>query len=125
MKGWIKKLAAIIAISLTLCASTACTVSTDLEMIGKPTMTVRGIDEETGMYIVVVEGLAKNVSGELCDYASVSVDFFDELGDPIGGSYGYRTIEYIDVDEVWHYYIIDKVEVVPADFEVSGYTRNW
>ena len=125
MKGWIKKLtAAAMAASLSLCALASCTPNyIDLEMVSKPTMTVQGFDEETGLYTVLVEGLAQNVSGEIGYYANVSVDFYDELGDPID-SYGYQYIDGIDVDEVWHYVILTETEVVPTDFEVSGYV-NW
>lgn len=125
MKGWIKKLtAAAMAASLSLCALASCTpYYNDLELVSKPTMTVQGFDEETGLYTVLVEGLAQNVSGEIGYYTNVSVEFYDELGDPID-SYGYQYISGIDVDEVWHYVILAETEIVPTDFEVSGYV-NW
>ncbi len=124
MKGWIKRLTAITAVSLILCTSTACKRPTwkDLEMVGEPTMTVQDFDEEAGLYTVIVEGLAKNTTGEVCDYASIHIDFFDELGDPI--TYNKYSIGYIGADEIWRFCMTSTMTEVPADFEVSGSCRH-
>ena len=123
MKGWIKKLtAAAMAASLSLCALASCTPNyIDLELVSKPTMTVQGFDEETGLYTVLVEGLAQNTAGRFVYDAYVSANFYDELGDPIN-CYASQSIYGMDVDEIWHYVILAETEVVPTDFEVAGYT---
>ncbi len=123
MRGWIKRLTAITAVSLILCASTACDGHTweDLEIVGEPTMTVQSFDEETGLYTVIVEGLAKNTTGEVCDYASIHINFFDELGDPI--TYNTYTIDYMGADETWRFCIKSTMTELSADCEVSGSCR--
>ena len=125
MKSWMKKLGALcLTAALATCTLTACVSDHyyELELVSKPTLTVRGFDEETGLYTVFVEGLAHNTTGMMLSSASAWVSFYDEFGDPIE-PYGYAYVEGMDVDEVWHYYVLAELEIAPTDYEVivDGY----
>ena len=120
MKSWMKKLGALcLATVLATCTLTACGSDHyyELELVSKPTLTVQGFDEGTGLYTVFVEGLAQNTTGIVLTSASVYVSFYDEFGDPIE-PYGYAYIEGIDVGEVWHYWVLAELEIAPTDCEV-------
>ena len=55
--------------------------------------------------------------GYFLNSASVWVEVFDELGDPLDNS-GYAYISGMDVGEIWHYYALIELDCVPADCEV-------
>jgi hypothetical protein len=115
--GGTKLLAALVGAVLGVSTLTACTTNeVDLEIIGEPTTTVT-YDEEMKEYTVVLEGLAKNASGQNCDNAWIDVQFYDELGDPIYT--GSEWIEYIDAGETWHFYIERVFEYAPTRFEIE------
>lgn len=117
MKGWMKKAAALLGAALCLTAMTACTPNTeDLEILSEPTMTVT-FDEETKSYTVVLEGLAKNVSGKDCEDGHIQVQYYDEVGDPV--CYDSQWIDYIDADETWHFYMECYTENPPTRFEIE------
>lgn len=122
MKGWMKKLAAAIAVTLSMFALTGCPdyESVELELISKSTMSVQSFDEETGTYTILVEGLAANTSGEFCTNARIQAYFYDDLGDRMD-CYGAYYISAIDVDEVWHYAILVETQEMPASHEVSSH----
>lgn len=126
MKGCVKKVgAALLTAALSFSALTACTPSVyNLELVSKPTITVQSFDEETGLHTVLVEGLAQNNSGQSWHYVYASADFYDELGDPMDTLYGWESIEFIDVDEVWHYYMLVETEIVPTSVEIDVYA-SW
>ena len=128
MKGWMKKAGALcLATALSACALTACTpayANYDLELVSKPTMTVRGFDEKTGMHTILVEGWAYNNSGVILTEAYASISLYDELGD-VMEYYGYTSIDGMDVEEVWHYYALIETDVVPTNIEVGAYGRDW
>ena len=123
MKGWMKKAGALcLTAALATCTLTACDPASwgyELELVSKPTMTEQSFDEETGLYTILVEGLAGNSTGMAFSNAQVVVAFYDEFGDPLNDLYSYTAIEGIDVGEIWHYYVLVESEIVPADFEVS------
>ena len=54
MKGWMKKAGALcLSMALSACMMTSCTpayANYELELVSKPTMTVQGFDEKTGMF---------------------------------------------------------------------------
>ena len=118
MKGWMKKLAAAIAVTLSLFVLTGCPdyEPVELELTSKATMSVQSFDEETGLYTILVEGLAANTSEKTLTSASVRVVLYDEVGDPI---YGDKYISGIDAGETWHYYILMETDVIPTDFKVN------
>ena len=128
MKGWMKKLgAACLATALSACTLTSCTPyysDYELELVSKPTMTVRGFDEETGMHTILVEGWAYNNSGIVLEDVYANILLYDEFGDRIdhGGSH---SIEGMDVEEVWHYYALIETEILPTDIEVEAYGYDW
>ena len=104
MKDWMKKLGALcLTTALSACTLTACTLD--------------DYDEKTGLHTILVEGLAQNNTGYFLNSASVWVEVFDELGDPLDNS-GYAYISGMDVDEIWHYYALIELDCVPADCEV-------
>lgn len=127
MKGWMKKLGAVcLATALSACTLTSCTPyysNHELELVSKPTMTVRGFDEETGMHTILVEGWAYNNSGVVLSEVYASINLYDELGDPI--EYGSASIGGMDVEEVWHYYALIETETLPTDIEVEAYGYDW
>ena len=129
MKGWRKKLGALcLTAALATCALTACTPAYEnyeLELVSKPTMTVQSFDEKTGTHTILIEGWAGNATGMILLNAQAAVYFYDEFGDPLETQYAYTAIEGIDVDEVWHYYMLVETEVIPTDFEVYAYGYNW
>ena len=123
MKDWMKKLGALcLTAALSACTLTACTLDdydenfVDL-VVSKPTITAVSYDEKTGLHTILVEGLAQNNTGYFLNSASVWVEVFDELGDPLDNS-GYAYISGMDVDEIWHYYALIELDCVPADCEV-------
>ncbi len=126
MKGWMKKLGALcLATAMSACTLTACGLDDYymLELASKPTMTEVGYDETTGLHTILVEGLARNATGDYLTSASVWIELYDELGDPIDNS-GYAYISGMSHGEVWHYYALIETEIVPVDCEVvaEGFT---
>ena len=123
MKGWMKKLAAAIAVTLSMFALTGCPSgeSEDLEFVSKSTMSVQSFDEETGTYTILVEGLAANPFEEDCDYAFVEALLYDELGDRMDDCYGMQSIGKLCVGEIWHYAILVETQEMPASHEVSSH----
>ena len=126
MKGWMKKLGALcLTAAMSACTFTACGLEDyhPLALVSKPTITEVGYDETTGLHTILVEGLAQNQTEYFLTSASVWVEVFDELGDPIDNS-GYAYISGMDVGEVWHYYALMETEIVPVDCEVvaEGFT---
>ena len=122
MKGWMKKLAAAIAVTLSMFALTGCPdyESVELELTSKSTMSVQSFDEETGTYTILVEGLATNSLEVDCDYAFVTVLFYDELGDRMD-CYGSQSIEKLFIGETWHYAVLVETQEMPASHEVSSH----
>lgn len=120
MKGWMKKLAAAIAVTLSLFVLTGCPdyEPVELELTSKPTMTVQSFDEETELYTILVEGLAANTSEKTLTSASIRAILYDEVGDPID-CYGDKYISGIDAGETWHYYILMETDVLPTDFKIA------
>ena len=119
MKTWIKKLLVVLlSMVLSIVAFTACTQSkVDLELVGKPIMTVT-YDEEDKTYLLVLEGFVKTTSGQNCENAWVYVQFYDEVGDPI--LTGTEMISYIDAGETWHFYMERSVDIAPTRYEVEN-----
>ena len=128
MKGWMKKAGALcLSMALSACVMTACTpayANYELELVSKPTMTVQGFDEKTGMHTILIEGLAYNNAGVVFTSAYATVELYDELGDIIEHD-GYAYIDGMDIEEVWHYYAFIEVEIIPTDFEVTSYGYDW
>ena len=124
MKGWMKKLAAAIAVTLSLFVLTGCPdyESVELELTSKSTMSVQSFDEETGMYTILVEGLAANTLEVDCFYAAVNASFYDELGDRMD-CYGSQSIKRIRAGETWRYAILVETEKMPTDCEVSSWAH--
>ena len=123
MKAWMKRaLAALLGATLCVSAFTACTrPETELELIGEPTMTVT-YDEEIKEYTVVLEGFAKNVSGQNCEDAYIRVQYYDGVGDPAGID-GSR-LDYLDAGETWHFYLVQYSENEPVRFEIEEAYAN-
>ena len=117
MKGWMKKAAALLSAALCLTSMAACTPNMeDLEILGEPTMTVT-FDKEERVYIVALEGLAKNVSGKNCEDGYLYVQYYDDVGDPV--CFNSQWSDYIDADEIWHFYMECTTENAPTRFEIK------
>ena len=126
MKGWMKKLGALcLTAAMSACTFTACGLDDywELELVSKPTITEVSYDETTGLHTILVEGLVQNQTEYFLTSASVWVELYDELGDPIDNS-GYAYISGMDAGEIWHYYALIEMEFVPVDCEVvaEGFT---
>ena len=129
MKGWMKKAGAVcLTAALSACMLTACDPASvwgyELELVSKPTIAEQAFDEETGMYTILVEGLAQNNTGFYLTSASVSITLYDELGDPIDYT-GYSYIEGMDLGEVWHYCSLIELDAIPAEVEVYAHGSDY
>ena len=128
MKGCLKRIGALLlTVALSVCVLTSCFMRMEkheLDLVSKATVTVRSFDEETGVYTVLVEGLAQNNTGETLYDVTAYMDFYDEFGDPIE-MYGITSIEYMEAGEIWHYARLAETKTVPTEWEISVYSYTY
>ena len=126
MKDWMKKLGALcLTAAMSASTLTACSLDDYDEnlldlVVSKPTITAVSYDEKTGLHTILVEGLATNSLEVDCDYAFVTVLFYDELGDRMD-CYGSQSIEKLFIGETWHYAVLVETQEMPASHEVSSH----